>query len=65
MKNWRNDPMTEKQRRLIFEMNEFSEFPLPTFHGTTKGEASDWIDQNMSRAHEHFDPNEDMYGDWV
>lgn len=64
MATWRNDPITEKQLRLIQEMDEFSEFPLPRFTGTTKGEACDYINQNMGRAHEHFDSNEDMYGDW-
>lgn len=61
---WRNDPITEKQAKLIEEMNDFSEFPLPPFTGTTKGEACDYISANLHKAYEHFDPNEDMYGDW-
>lgn len=50
--NWRNEPMTEKQKELIAEMQEFSEFPLSEFNGKTKGEASDWIDKNIKKAHE-------------
>ena len=64
MKTWRDDPITAKQAQLIQEMNEFSEFPLPRFTGTTKGEACDYINANLNRAHEGFDPNEDMYEDW-
>lgn len=48
---WEDEPMTEKQRALIAEMNEFSDFPLPEFNGSTKGEAAKWIDENMERAH--------------
>ncbi len=50
--NCRKEPITEKQKKLIAEMCEMSEFPLEPFKGTTKGEASDWIDRNMKRAHE-------------
>ena len=64
MKTWRDDPITAKQAQLIQEMNEFSEFPLPRFTGTTKGEACDYINANLNRAHEGIDTNEDMYGDW-
>ena len=52
---WRNDPMTEKQKTLISELQEMSEFPLPKFTGTTKGEASDWLDENIGKAHECMD----------
>lgn len=62
--NWRNDPVTEKQINYIKEMNEFSDFPIPKFTGKTKGEASDYINRYQKLAHERFDPNEDMYGDW-
>lgn len=54
-RTWRDDPVTEKQRKLIFELCEFSEFPLPPFTGKTKGEASDWIDANIKKAHECMD----------
>ena len=50
--SWGNEKPTEKQLELLAEMNEFSEFSLPPFTGKTKGEASDWIDQNMKQAHE-------------
>lgn len=65
--NWRDDPITNAQRRLILEMHEFSDFPLPAFHGTTKGEAVDYIDANLHRAHHSFDFNShsDNYGDRI
>ena len=56
--SWRNEPATKKQLALIMEMNEFSDFPLPAFTGKTKGEAADWIDANMKKAHERFDAYE-------
>ena len=62
--NWRNDKITEKQMKYIIEMNEFSDFPLPKFLGTTKGEASDYINKYQQLAHERFDSNENMYGNW-
>lgn len=62
--NWQNDTVTEKQINYIKEMNEFSDFPIPKFTGKTKGEASDYIDRYQKLAHERFDQNEDMYGDW-
>lgn len=52
MGNWRNEEITENQKRYIEEMNEFSEYPLPVFDGTTKGEASDYIDKWSKLAHE-------------
>ena len=62
--NWRNDKITEKQMNYIIEMNEFSDFHLPVFSGTTKGEASDYINKYQQLAHERFNSNEDMYGNW-
>ena len=52
MGNWRDEEITENQKRYIEEMNEFSEYPLPTFDGTTRGEASDYIDKWSKLAHE-------------
>ena len=52
MGNWRDEEITENQKRYIEEMNEFSEYPLPVFKGTTKGEASDYIDKWSKLAHE-------------
>ena len=50
--NWRNDPVTDKQRELIHDMRTHSDWPLPAFTGTTKGEASDYIDRWIAKAHE-------------
>ena len=52
MRNWRDEPITEKQQRLIDDMQEFSEYPLPLFSGTTKGEAYDYIDKWIGKSHE-------------
>lgn len=49
--DWKNKPITEKQQKLIAEMNEFSSYPLPDFNGKTRGEAAGWIDKNMKLAH--------------
>ena len=49
--NWRNLPPTQKQLDYIAELREMSELPLPPYKGSTRGEASDWIDANISRAH--------------
>lgn len=51
MMNWRDDKATEKQLRYIAEMQEFSEYVLPDFTGTTKGEAADYIDKWNKLAH--------------
>ena len=50
--SWRDDPITEKQRKLIMEIYDFCDWPLPAFTGTTKGEASDFIDKWIGKAHE-------------
>lgn len=49
MGEWRSEPITEKQKNLIHEMNECSEFPMPKFNGKTKGEASDYINANLKK----------------
>ena len=49
---WRDDPITDKQKMLIDDMMEFSVYPLPKFTVTTKGEASDYIDKYGKLAHE-------------
>lgn len=51
--DWREDPITDKQRELINDMEEFSPYNLPHFTGTTKGEASDYIDKFTKIAHEN------------
>ncbi len=43
---------TEKQLEYIQEMREFSDYPIPEFTGTTKKEASDYIDRWKKTAHE-------------
>ena len=52
MKDWRNEPATEKQLAYIQEMQEFSPYTLPKFEGKTKGEAADYIDRWKKLAHE-------------
>lgn len=58
--NWRDKEMTEAQKQLIADMNEFSSYPLPKFTGTTRGEASDYIDKYRELAHENV--NSPMFG---
>ena len=58
--SWREDKITEKQKQLIEEMQEFSDYSLPEFKGTTKGEASDYIDKWSKLAHENV--NSPMFG---
>ena len=48
---WRRDPVTDRQLELIADLQEFSEIPIPEFTGTTKGEASDYIDKYIGVAH--------------
>lgn len=57
---WRDDPITDKQKTLIDDMMEYSDYPLPQFTGTTKGEASDYIDKYGKLAHE--DVNSQTFG---
>ena len=48
--NWRNDGITEKQKQMIERMNEtagMNNAIIPPFIGSTKGEASDYIDKNI------------------
>ena len=52
MNNWRDDEVTKKQLEYILEMREHSEYPLPEFTGTTKGEAADYISKWTKLAHE-------------
>ena len=67
MDDWRSTPATEKQLAYIQEMKEFSDFPIPQFTGSTKGEASDYIDRWSKTAHEAFDfqGHGDNYGDRI
>lgn len=49
--------MTEKQKKRILEMMEFSNYPLTpiNFETATKKEASEWIDKNWKLSHERVD----------
>ncbi len=44
--------ITDKQRQYIEEMQEFSEYPLPIFNGTTMEEANEYIKKYSKLAHE-------------
>ena len=55
---WRDEPATEKQKKQIEEMHDYSMLPLPLFTGKTKGEAADYIDKYIKMAHEDFDDYE-------
>ena len=52
MSDWRNQPITDKQKAYISDIQEFSLYNPPKFTGTTKGEASDYIEQYGKLAHE-------------
>lgn len=45
IRNWRDEPITEKQLQYIYDIQEFSIIDLPYFNGTTKGEACDYIEK--------------------
>ena len=49
---WRDDPITDKQKALINMIMEYSAYSPPAFKGTTKGEASDYIDKYAKLAFE-------------
>ena len=57
---WRDDPITDKQKTLIDDMMGYSDYLLPQFTGTTKGEAADYIDKYGKLAHE--DVNSQTFG---
>ena len=69
--SWRDSPITEKQVEYIKQMQLDAEMngaiPLPPFRGSTRGEASDYIDANKGRQYEAFDyySHDDNYGDRV
>lgn len=50
--SWRDKLPTEKQIRLIRDIEEFAERNVPHFDGTTRGDASDWIAKYGDMAHE-------------
>lgn len=63
MRNWRNDLITEKQKEMIAAIAENAVMNgafIPPFHGSTKGEASDHIDQYLNASHvSAYSPHED------
>ena len=59
--NWKLEPITEKQRECIADMQEFSPYPVPLFEGTTRGEASDYIDKYGKFVRESEWANEHGY----
>ena len=61
--SWRDKEITEKQKQCIAEMQEFSCYPLPKFEGTTRGEASDYIDKWHKLGYE--DVNSPKFGDEI
>lgn len=60
MRHWRDDPITDRQKQCIEDMQEFSCYPIPRFTGMTKGEAADYINEYGKLAHE--DINSKMFG---
>lgn len=48
---WRDEPATELQLAYIAEMQEFSPYPIARFNGTTRGDASDYIDRWKEMSH--------------
>ena len=61
--NWRNDPITKKQEEMILSMQETTGMNggyIPPFMGTTKGEASDYISENIGKQYiSLYNPHED------
>jgi len=58
--NWREQEPTQKQIECIADMQEFLEYPIPLFTGTTRGEAADYIDKWGKLSHENV--NSPMFG---
>ena len=61
--SWRDNPITEKQERMIEYMEEnamMNDAFIPPFQGSTKGEASDYIGRYFHACYlSAYDPNED------
>ena len=58
--SWRNDKITDKQKSLIEQIETILDIE---FEGTTKGEASDFISENIKEAQrESLDMVADYYG---
>lgn len=52
MISWRDKEPTKKQLDLIAEMQEFSEYLLPLFTGSNRGDAFDYIQKHGELSHE-------------
>ena len=55
--SWRDDPITDKQAKMIAEMSEDAGMNgalIPPFTGKTKGEASDYISSNIRLVYRSF-----------
>lgn len=59
--SWHELPVTQAQLQYIEELQDMSEYPLPQFLGTTRGEASDYIEAWVKVAHERI--VDDNWGD--
>ena len=63
MRNWRKDPITEKQEQMIANMEEtacMNDAFIPPFSGSTKGEAYDYISNYLSACYQSaYNPHED------
>lgn len=61
--SWRDKQITEKQYSMIANMEEDAEMNgafIPPFRGTTRGEASDYIDAYIFECHiAAYNPHED------
>ena len=61
--SWRNDPVTEKQEQMIAAIEEnaiMNDAFIPPFDGSTKGEACDYIGNNIQLCHyAAYNPHED------
>lgn len=62
-RNWRDDPITEKQAQLIADIEmqaDMSYAAIPSFTGKPKGEACDYIGKYVVRCHySDYNPHED------
>ena len=60
---WRDDPITKKQENMIAIIEENANMNgafIPPFHGTTKGEACDYIGNYLHASHlAAYNPHED------
>ena len=52
IKEYLNQPVTKRQLSYIQDMIEFSPYPIPYFEGTTRLEATEYINKWSALAHE-------------